>query len=65
MNVEFNSESIYADNNKYKKRGIKLYGDKVNKNFQGKRVPKENALYKCLLLIILDFVIRVSKKHYP
>ena len=65
MNVKFNSESIYGDNNKYKNTGIELYGDKVNANFQGKRVPKENALYKCLPLIILDSVIRVSKKHYP
>ena len=65
MNVKFNSESIYGDNDKYKKTGTKLYGGKVNTNFQGKRVPKENALYKCLPLIILDSVIRVSKKHYP
>ena len=24
-----------------------MYGDKVNTNFQGKKVPKENASYKC------------------
>ena len=35
-----------------------MYGDIVNKNFQGKKVPKENASYKCLSLIMLDFVIR-------
>ena len=28
-------------------------------------MPKENALYKRLLLIMLDFVIRVNKKYYP
>ena len=28
--------------------------DRVNTNFQGKKVPKENALYKCLFLIMLD-----------
>ena len=28
-------------------------------------MPKENALYKCLSLIILDSVIRVNKKYYP
>ena len=42
-----------------------MYGDRVNTNFQGKRVPKENASYKCLSLIMLDSVIRVSKKYYP
>ena len=28
-------------------------------------MPKENASYKCLSLIMLDSVIRVNKKHYP
>ena len=27
-------------------------------------MPKENASYKSLSLIMLDFVIRVSKKYY-
>ena len=34
-------------------------------NFQGKKVPKENASYKCLSQIMLYSVIRVSKKYYP
>ena len=37
----------------------------MNTNFQGKKVPKENASYKCLSLIMLDSVIRVNKKCYP
>ena len=36
----------------------------MNRNFQGKKVPKENASYKCLSLIMLDSV-RVNKKYYP
>ena len=28
-------------------------------------MPKENASYKCLLLIMLDSVIRANKKFYP
>ena len=28
-------------------------------------MPKENASYKCLSLIVLDSVIRVNKKYYP
>ena len=35
------------------------YGYKVNTNFQGKKIPKENASYKCLSLM-LDSVIRVK-----
>ena len=36
----------------------------MNTNFQGKKVPKDNASYKCLSLIMLDSVIRVNKKYY-
>ena len=42
-----------------------MYGNKVNTNFQGKKVPKENTTYKCISLIQLDSVIRVNKKYYP
>ena len=48
MNIKFDSEPIYGGNDKYIKTRIKLYGDKVNTNFQDKRMPKENASYKCL-----------------
>ena len=39
--------------------------DRVNTNFQGKKVPKEDASCKCLSLIVLGSVTRVSKKYYP
>ena len=55
MNIEFDSEPIYRDNDKYIKTEIKTYRDKVITNFQGKKIPKENGSYKFLLLIdILD-----------
>ena len=41
-----------------------MYEDRVNTNFQGKKVPKENASYKYLSLIMLDSVIRVNTKYY-
>ena len=28
-------------------------------------MPKENAYYKCLSLIMLDSVIRINKTYYP
>ena len=37
----------------------------MNTNFQGQKVPKENASYKCISLIMLDCVIRVNKKYHP
>ena len=65
MNTAFDSEPVYGDEDKYIKTKTKMYDNRVNTNFQGKKVPKENASYKCLSLIMLDFVIRVNKKYYP
>ena len=47
LNIEFDSEPVYGDGDKYIKTKIKMYGDRVNTNFQGKKVPKENASHKC------------------
>ena len=63
LNIEF--EPVYGDVDKYIKTKIKMYGDRVYTNFQGKKVPKENASYKCLSSIMLDSVIRVNRKYYP
>ena len=57
MNIEFDSEPVDRDNDKYIKTKIKSYGDKVNTNFQGKNMPKENASYKCLSLIMFDLLL--------
>ena len=64
MNIEFDNEPVYSGNDKYLKAKIKSYGNKVNVNFQGKKIPKENGSYKCLSLIMLDSVIKVSIKYY-
>ena len=40
LNIKFNSEPVYGDNDKYIKIQIKMYGDKVNTNFQGKKNTK-------------------------
>ena len=65
LDVKFDSQSVYGDRDKYIKTKIKIYGHRVNTKFQGKKVPKENASYKCLSLIMLDSVIRANKKFYP
>ena len=48
LNIEFDSEPVYGDVDKYIKTEVKMYRDKVNTNFQGKKVLKENASYKCI-----------------
>ena len=40
MNIDFDSEPVYGDNDKY----IKMYEDRVNTNFQGKEVPKKRPM---------------------
>ena len=65
MYKKFHNEPVYGDNNKYIKTKIKSYGNKINTSFQGKKIPKQNASYKCLSLIMLDSVIRANKKYYP
>ena len=64
INIEFDSELVYGDNNKRIKTKIKMHEDKVNTNFQDKEVPKENASYNCLSLIMLDSGIRVNNKYH-
>ena len=48
MKIEFDCEPIYSDNDKYIKAKIKSYEDKVNRNFQGKKILKENESNQCI-----------------
>ena len=63
LTIKFDSEPFYGNVDKYIKIKIKTYGDRVNTNFHGQKVPKENATYKCISLIMLDSVIRVNNKE--
>ena len=65
MDIKLGSEPIFGDNDKYIKTKMKIYRDKTNTNFQGKKIPKENDLYKYLSLIMPDSVIIINKKYYP
>ena len=64
MNIKFDSETVYGNNDKYIKTKIKSYGGEIETNFQSKKIPKENAAHKCLSLIMLDSAIRINKKFY-
>ena len=41
LNIEFDSQPVYGDGDKYIKTKIKMYGDRVNTNFQGKKCLKK------------------------
>ena len=69
VNIEFDSDPVYGIYGypvyKYIKTKTKMYEDRVNTNFQSNKVPKENATYNSLSIIMLDSVIRVNRKYYP
>ena len=58
LNIKFDSDPAFGDNDKYIKTKIKIHENKVNNNFQGKKIPKENTTCKCLSLVMLDCILR-------
>ena len=62
LKINFNSEPIYDDNDKYIKTKIKIYGGSINTNFQDKKMPKEKVSCKSLSIIMLDSVVKAKKK---
>ena len=56
-----NSETVYND--KYIKIKIKIYNYRINTNFQGNKIPKDNECCACLSVVLLDSVVNVDKKY--
>ena len=65
LGTEFDSETVYGDTDSYIKTKVKMDENRANTNFQDKKVPKGDALYKCLSLILLDSIVKVGEKYYP
>ena len=53
------------DNDKYINTKTKIYEDSILTNFHSKKMPKEKAPCKCLSIIMINSVIKASKKYYP
>ena len=64
INIKVESEPVYRNNDKYIKTKIKSYREKVNTDFQGKKVPKENVSYKCFSLIVFESVKSIILKYF-
>ena len=45
LGIEFDSEPVYGDTDSYIKTKVKMYGNKVNTNFQGKEIPEGVSSY--------------------
>ena len=63
LDKEFDSETVYGNDDKYIKTKIKQYKDKINTNFQGRKMPKENESYERLSLM-LESVVKGKNKKY-
>ena len=64
MKINFESKPVYGDHDKYIKTKIKTYAGSIITNFHNKKMSKEKAPCKFLLIIMIDSVIRVNKKYY-
>ena len=68
LSIDFESKTVYGDDDKYIKTKIKIYTGSVITNFHNKKIPKEKAPCKCLSMIILDSVIKANEsiilKHF-
>ena len=58
VKIEFDSQPVYDDNDKYIKTKIKTYDCSTMTNFHNKKTPKERAPCKCISIIMLDSVIK-------
>ena len=47
LGIKFDREPVYGDTDFYIKTKVKMYGNRVNTNFQGKEIPK---------VFIIDYV---------
>ena len=65
MKIDFESKSVYGDDDKYIKTKTKTYEKSIITNFHNKKTPKEKASCKCLSIIMIDSVIKANKKYYP
>ena len=61
MKIDFESNPVYGDDDKYIKTKIKTYEKIILTNFHNKKTSKEKASCKCLSIIMTDSVIKANK----
>ena len=63
LKKRFDSRSVW--DNKYIKTKIKIYNNKMDRNFHRNEMPKHNEYCDYLSAVLLDSVIIVDKMYYP
>ena len=64
MRIDFESKTVYGDDEKYIKTKIKIYAGSMITSFHNKKMPKEKAPCKFLSIIMLDSLIKANEKYY-
>ena len=62
LNAKFHSMPVYDET--YIKAEIREFDSKIQTNFVGTGIPKENMHYTCIACITIDSVMKIEKKHY-
>ena len=62
LTIEFHSMRVYDE--KHIKAKVKEFDGKINTNFLGNKIPKENKHYTCIACLTIDSVMRIEKKNY-
>ena len=65
MKINFESQPVYGDDEKYIKTKTKTYASSIIRNVHNKKRPKEKAPCKCSSIIVIDSVFKANKKYYP
>ena len=60
MSIDFDSKTIYGEDNKYIKTKIKTYKESITTNFYNKNMLKEKVSCKCLSICYLNVFINVN-----
>ena len=50
---------------KYIKTEIKIYNNKIDTNFDGNKIPRDNEFCTWLSVMLLDSVVEIDNDHYP
>ena len=60
MSIDFDSKTIYGEDNKYIKTKIKTYKESITTNFYNKNMLKEKVSCKCLSICHLNVFVNVN-----
>ena len=63
VNIKFHSMPVYDET--YIKAKVREFDGKIQANFLGDEVPKENMHYTCIACITIDSVMKMDKKNCP